>query len=84
MTDWNTMPDVGAGRCVCGAPALRVDRFLFCAKSGKDAAKAHDREDLEETGEPLDWDYLFHPRMVSRVVRRLYRKALHEQQEPQP
>lgn len=84
MTNWHTMPEVGAGRCVCGAPALKVDRFLFCVKSGKKASQAHDREDLEETGEPMDWDYLFHPRMVTKVVRRLYSKAFQAQEEPKP
>lgn len=36
MTDWNAMPDVGAGRCACGAPLVKMTPMSVpaCVRSG--------------------------------------------------
>lgn len=36
MTDWTTMPDVGLGRCACGAPLVKMTPMSMpaCVRSG--------------------------------------------------
>jgi hypothetical protein len=82
MTDWNTMPDVGAGRCVCGAPAVDMNPtqdgrlWLFCVKTGHPADETHDRSARRVN--------LLGPRFTPQrsldYVRHNYREALREQE----
>ena len=36
MTDWTTLPDIGEGRCACGAPLVRMTPMSMpaCVRSG--------------------------------------------------
>lgn len=86
MTDWNTMPDVGAGRCVCGAPAVDMNPtqdgrlWLFCVKTGKRANQTHERT----TPYRSDLCPRFDAARTLSYVRHNYSEALRVQQEPQP